>query len=81
MTTKDLLEITGISEATLRRWLREGHVILELADAPRDWRGWRLWDQRHVDAILRYKERRSREHGYGSPNQLPLFSGRKREVT
>lgn len=62
MTTKQLLERTGISEPTLRRWLKDGQPVPELLDCDRDWRGRRGWEQRHADAILRYKEQRSRQY-------------------
>ena len=58
MTTKELLQRTGISEPTLRRWLGERRPVQELLDCPRDWRGYRGWEERHADAILRYKEQR-----------------------
>ena len=65
MTTKRLLEITGISEATLRRWLKEGQRVPELADCRRDWRGWHIWEERHVEAIRRYQEEKRKQHESG----------------
>ncbi len=77
MTTKELLAITDISEPTLRRWLRDGKPVPELLDAERDWRGWRIWEQRHVEAIQRYQERRKNEHSSNNGNnQMKLFKGR-----
>ena len=74
MTTKELLDRTGISEATLRRWLRDGQPVPELADARRDWRGWREWDERHATAILTYKaERLQSLESVENENQLALF--------
>lgn len=61
-TTKQLLRVTGISEATLRRWLKDGQPVPELSNCKRDWRGWRIWGQRHVDAIVRYQEQKQRQH-------------------
>src|SRR4051812_14678642 len=60
MRTKELCEKTGVSEATLRRWLREG-TVPDLADVPEDWRGWRKWEDRHVDAIRRYQEQKKQK--------------------
>jgi predicted site-specific integrase-resolvase len=60
MRTKELCDKTGVSEATLRRWLRE-RTIPELADAPEDWRGWREWEEQHVDAIRRYQEQKKQQ--------------------
>ncbi|MDY6863405.1 MAG: MerR family transcriptional regulator [Thermodesulfobacteriota bacterium] len=60
-STKELLKNTGISESTLRKWLKEGDRIPELNDVKRDWRGWRIWEDRHIEAVLRYKEKKSNE--------------------
>lgn len=65
LRTKELLEITGISEPTLRRWIRDGQPVPELVDAQRDWRGWRTWEPRHVDAIRRYQQARQASHRAG----------------
>jgi predicted site-specific integrase-resolvase len=73
MTTKELLQMTGISEATLRRWLKEGHPVPELAHCERDWRGWRTWEERHIDAIRRYqKEKQRQQLGEASAENHPL---------
>ena len=76
MTTKQLCEITGVSEASLRRWLKDGQPVPELADAKRDWRGWRTWEQRHVEAIQRYQQRK--QNGAEGQQQLTLFGGRRK---
>jgi hypothetical protein len=57
-TTKEFLEKVDISEATLRRWLSEKKRIPELNNAKRDWRGWRIWDDHHVGAVLSYKTKK-----------------------
>lgn len=67
MTTKQLLERTGISEPTLRRWLKEGTPVPELLDCDRDWNGRRGWEDRHADAILRYKELRRLQFAHVPP--------------
>lgn len=54
-STKAFLEKIGVSESTLRRWLSE-NTIPELNDVKRDWRGWRIWEDRHVKAVLDYKQ-------------------------
>lgn len=83
MRTKELCEKTGVSEATLRRWLREG-TVPELADVTEDWRGWREWDYRHVEAIRRYQEHKKQQRkargGAGPSPQfdLPLNNGPKK---
>jgi hypothetical protein len=57
-TTKEFLMKVRISEATLRRWLAEKNRIPELNSAKKDWRGWRMWDESHVKAVLTYKTKR-----------------------
>jgi len=76
MTTKELCEETGVSEAALRRWLKEGERIPELADVKRDWRGWRQWEDRHVAAIRRYQRSKQMLHAETSTQlNLPLKQG------
>jgi predicted site-specific integrase-resolvase len=75
LRTKELLEMTGISEPTLRRWLRDGHPVPELVDARRDWRGWRTWESRHVDAIRRYQ--RTRQEGSRAAEGQHLAKGKR----
>ena len=55
-STKELLEKVAVSEATLRRWIYEQRRIPELSNVKRDWRGWRIWEDKHVDAIMKYKK-------------------------
>jgi hypothetical protein len=57
-TTKEFLEKVKISEATLRRWLSEKNRIPELNSARKDWRGWRIWEELHVKAVLNYKAKK-----------------------
>jgi predicted site-specific integrase-resolvase len=57
-STKEFLERVEVSEATLRRWIAEGDRIPELKNAKRDWRGWRIWDDDHVKAVKRYKNKK-----------------------
>ena len=54
-TTKEFLKAIDVSEATLRRWIAEGNRIPELKTVKRDWRGWRIWGEDHVKAVLNYK--------------------------
>ena len=55
-STKEFLKRIDVSEATLRRWIAEGSRIPELNTAKRDWRGWRIWEDRHIEAVLKYKK-------------------------
>ena len=55
-STKELPEKVAVSEATLRRWIYEQSRIPELSNVKRDWRGWRIWEDKHVDAIMKYKK-------------------------
>lgn len=57
-STKEFLERVEVSEATLRRWIAEGNRIPELNNAKRDWRGWRIWGEEQVKAVLKYKEQK-----------------------
>jgi len=57
-STKEFLERVDVSEATLRRWIAEGDRIPELSSAKRDWRGWRIWEENHVKAIIKYKNKK-----------------------
>ena len=57
-STKEFLARVEVSEATLRRWIAEGDRIPELKNAKRDWRGWRIWDENHIKAVLRYKNKK-----------------------
>jgi hypothetical protein len=57
-STKQFLKKVKISEATLRRWLSEKTRIPELNSAKKDWRGWRLWDESHINAVLSYKDKK-----------------------
>jgi len=57
-STKEFLKKIDVSEATLRRWIAEGTRIPELNTAKRDWRGWRIWEEEHVKAVLEYKKKK-----------------------
>ncbi len=57
-STKQFLEKVNISEATLRRWLSEKTRIPELNCAKKDWRGWRIWDDGHIKAVLDYQKKK-----------------------
>jgi hypothetical protein len=57
-STKEFLARVDVSEATLRRWIAEGDRIPELKNAKRDWRGWRIWDEAHVKAVINYKNKK-----------------------
>ena len=60
--TKEFLKMTGVSEATLRRWISEGTRIPELNTARRDWRGWRIWEDKHIRAVLHYKKNKKMQY-------------------
>ena len=57
-STKEFLKKIDVSEVTLRRWIAEGTRIPEFKTAKRDWRGWRIWGEEHVKAVLEYKKRK-----------------------
>ena len=57
-STKEFIKKVNISEATLRRWIAEKKRIPELNTAKKDWRGWRIWDESHVEAVLDYQAKK-----------------------
>ncbi|MDP2276589.1 MAG: hypothetical protein Q8K51_00035, partial [Nitrospirota bacterium] len=58
MKTKEFLRKTGISEPTLRRYLRPDGPIPELLKVTQDWRRHREWTEKHVKLVLDYKEKK-----------------------
>jgi len=56
-STKEFLKKIGVSESTLRRWLSENRIP-QLNNVKRDWKGWRIWQDEHVEAVLEYKNRK-----------------------
>ena len=56
-STKEFLRKIGVSESTLRRWLSENRIP-QLNNVKRDWKGWRIWQDEHVEAVLEYKNRK-----------------------
>jgi adenine-specific DNA-methyltransferase len=68
-STKEFLEKVDVSEATLRRWISEGDRIPELIHAKRDWRGWRIWEDNHVKAVMRYKSQKKKSLTEQNDNQ------------
>ena len=62
-STKEFLKRIEVSEATLRRWLSEKTRIPELNDVKKDWRGWRIWEERHIRAVLEYKKKKTQKEG------------------
>jgi predicted site-specific integrase-resolvase len=62
MRTNEFLSHAGISEATLRRWLRQGQPIPELLKAERDWTGKRIWTKDHVRLVLEYKTSKKKQY-------------------
>jgi DNA-binding transcriptional MerR regulator len=45
--TQDICSLFDISKATLFRWEREGLI----SNVSRDWRNWRLYNEKNVQAI------------------------------
>ena len=52
MTITEVAEIVGISPKTIVRWEKVGKV----RKARRDWRGWRIYDDRDLDSIKDFRE-------------------------
>jgi len=53
--TKEICELLDISKKTLYDW--EARGIIPPAD--RDWRGWRVYDDTHVEAIMGYQRQKA----------------------
>jgi len=60
-STKEFLKKVNVSESTLRRWLAEKNRIPELNTAKKDWRGWRVWEDTHIKAVLEYQEKKQKD--------------------
>src|SRR5690625_290665 len=57
--TKQLLDDFQISRQTLYNWVKSG----DLSEPEKDWRGWRMWTEQHVqeiDTIIRNKQTEQR---------------------
>lgn len=53
--TKEILEEFNLSRQTLYNWIQEGII----SKPKKDWRGWRMWTEQHVEEIkktIRFKE-------------------------
>ena len=52
MTITEVADLVGISPKTIVRWEKVGKV----RRAKRDWRGWRVYDDRDLASIKQYRE-------------------------
>ncbi|GEM_PF-1204025 len=52
MTVTEVAEIIGISAKTIMRWEKMGKI----RKPKRDWRGWRVYDERDVEQIRNFHE-------------------------
>ena len=52
LTITEVAEIVGISPKTIVRWEKVGKV----RKARRDWRGWRIYDDRDLASIQQFRE-------------------------
>lgn len=50
----------GISKNTLFKWEREGKI----SKIPKDWRGWRMYNQSHLEQIKRIIGEKKKENQY-----------------
>ncbi|WP_346208293.1 DNA adenine methylase [Caldifermentibacillus hisashii] len=53
--TKEIMEEFNLSRQTLYNWIKEGTI----SKPKKDWRGWRMWTEQHVEEIkktIRFKE-------------------------
>jgi len=51
-TTVEVAKRLSICKSTLLRWLDEGLVD----DVERDWRGWRIWNNRDVERVRAFQK-------------------------
>ena len=51
-STVEAAKHIGVSKSTLLRWLDEGLVD----DVERDWRGWRVWNNRDVERVRAFQK-------------------------
>lgn len=51
-STVEAAKRIGVSKNTLLRWLDDGLI----EDVPRDWRGWRVWDQADVERVKAFQQ-------------------------
>ncbi|UCC95858.1 MAG: MerR family DNA-binding transcriptional regulator [Candidatus Omnitrophota bacterium] len=58
-TTKDVLKKTKISRNTLFLWLKKGKI----PEVPRDRNGHRLFTEKDISNIVRYKNKKIFPHG------------------
>jgi hypothetical protein len=52
LSTVEAAKRIGVSKSTLLRWLDEGLVD----DVERDWRGWRVWNNRDVERVRAFQK-------------------------
>ena len=52
MTITDVAGIVGISSKTIARWEKVGKI----RKPKRDWRGWRVYDEKDVSEIKSFRE-------------------------
>lgn len=54
---KEVCDLLEVSKKTLYNLESRGFI----PPVARDWRGWRVYDESHIDAIRRYKASKARE--------------------
>lgn len=45
--TKEILEKFNLTRQTLYNWIKFG----EISEPDKDWRGWRMWTEQHIEEI------------------------------
>jgi len=53
---QDIMDRFGISKKTLFNWEKEGRI----SRVPRDWRGWRMYNEKHLQQIKQVIEEKKR---------------------
>ncbi|SKA92847.1 adenine-specific DNA-methyltransferase [Clostridium sp. USBA 49] len=63
--TKDILEHFGISRQTLYNWINSNLITRPNTD----WRGWRIWEEQHIDEISDIIERNKEKNNEANLNR------------
>jgi len=54
---QEIADEFGISKKTLFKWESEGKI----SKVPRDWRGWRMYNESHLKQVMQIIEKKKRE--------------------
>lgn len=58
MTTKDIVDKYNISKPTLNNWI----ATKQISEPKKDWRGWRIWDEKLIEEIEYLLEKKKKNN-------------------